>query len=120
MPLPAALLKRLAKRGLVNDAKDEEIIAESYDDFNPENYENPSSFAKRDENIWAERLKRRFTQNINSGVKGCSNKYNVHHRCTLFCAEKYGDGKPEPTKAYKVFLFNYLLNNFKEYLHFET
>lgn len=104
MPLPAALLKRLAKRGLVNDAKDEEIIAEDYDVNygNPENYNFGNPKKARDENVWATRLKRRFTQNINVGVKGCSNKYNVHHKCSLYCAEQFGDGIPEPTKSYKI------------------
>ena len=101
MPLPAALLKRLAKRGLVNDeAKDEEIIAEAYDLENPENYGNPT--LKTSENVWAERLKKRFTANINSGVKGCPNKYNVHHKCGLFCAEKFNNVKTDPSKAYKI------------------
>lgn len=106
MPLPAALLKKLAKRGIVNDGKtavekeQEEIIAEDYDDgVNPENYSHPTT--KRNENIWLDRLKKRLTTQKITGVKGCPNKYNVYHTCTLYCVEKFGEGNNTPSKAYK-------------------
>lgn len=97
MPLPAALLARLAKRGIVRDGKGkmslklhrhvlyfvfitepEEVIAEDYSekddtDVNPENYEYQSR--KRDGNIWQHKLKRRFQENV-KGVKG-KTKYSI-------------------------------------------
>lgn len=116
MPLPAALLKRLSKRGIVNDGtkkstpKDlpaEEIIAEDYDDDNPEpsidtdlDYQNPMKNKKP--NFWSERLKRRIIDgNINfKGYRACPNKYNVHHKCTLFCINTFGDGVQQPSSKY--------------------
>lgn len=85
MPLPAALLARLAKRGIVNTGKPrenpEETFAEDYSEkddqsINPDSYEYQSS--KRDDNVWTEKLKRRFKETTR-GVKGCPNKWNVHH-----------------------------------------
>lgn len=119
MALPPALLKRLAKRGLVDkgpnatpaprvQAPAEEIIAEDYDDVEEEPYDEykydykPKS-KKGKENFWSERLKRRITDGSSiNGYDACPNKCNVHHRCTLFCREKFGDGIKEPSSSYLV------------------
>jgi len=104
MPLPAALLARLAKRGIVSAAKPEETFAENYDysekddsNVNPESYEYRSS--RKDDNIWKDKVKRRFNETT-KGVKGCPNKWNVFHICTVFCLERWGEGH-KPSKSYK-------------------
>lgn len=119
MSLPPALLKRLAKRGLVEkgpnavhtlrqQAPAEEIIAENYDDveqepFDDGKYEYQPKIKKGRENFWSERLKRRITDGSNvNGYDGCPNKTNIYHRCTLFCAEKFGDGIKEPSANYLI------------------
>lgn len=122
MPLPPALLKRLAKRGLVNESSKktskltqpqqtpaEEIIAEDYDDVDEErpfdgdfaDYQQIQSKNKQ-QNFWSERLKRRIVDgSVNyKGYKGCPNKYNVHHKCTVFCINTFGEGIKEPSKIY--------------------
>lgn len=64
----------------------EETFAEDYSygdkEVNPENYEYQSR--KRDDNIWMEKVKRRFKE-TNKGVRGCPNKWNVFHGLLLFC-----------------------------------
>lgn len=117
MTLPPALLKRLAKRGLVEkgasaalaprqQAPAEEIIAEDYDEVEEEPYEDykydyQPKAKKGRENFWSERLKRRITDSTSlSGYEGCPNKCNIYHRCTLFCAETFGDGIKEPPASY--------------------
>lgn len=46
----------------------EEIIAEDYDNTNPDAYNHPTA---KNENIWSEKLKRRFTQTKDEeSVKG--------------------------------------------------
>lgn len=116
MPLPAALLARLAKRGIVNTGKvkgtwlivtlfvktwfvtdfcvylleiilePEETFAEDYsekdDSVNPDSYEYQGR--KRDDNIWMEKVKRRFKETT-KGVKGCPNKWNVFHSAWNWC-----------------------------------
>lgn len=117
MALPAALLKRLAKRGIVDkvpnasltprqQAPAEEIIAENYDDveeqpYDDYNYDYQPKPKKSRDNIWSERLKRRITDGTGTnGSDGCPNKYNIYHRCSLFCAETFGDGIKEPSSGY--------------------
>uniref|UniRef100_A0A293LUK5 WW domain-containing protein n=1 Tax=Ornithodoros erraticus TaxID=265619 RepID=A0A293LUK5_ORNER len=69
MPIPAALLARLKKRGIVkSDASEpeqpeEEVIAEDYDD-NPQD---------------------NSTQNRSGPCSGCPNKWNIYHECTAYC-----------------------------------
>lgn len=118
MPLPPALLKRLAKRGLVDksvkrvhsekaahQAPGEEIIAEDYDDVDenqPIDYEYnyQSQTKKSQQNFWSERLKKRIVDGSINGYKGCQNKYNIYHKCSLYCVNTFGDGIKEPTKSY--------------------
>lgn len=112
MPLPPALLKRLSKRGLVDksvkrtasekavqNAPAEEIIAENYDDVD-ENNDYKSHPKKLQHNFWSERVKKRIVDGSINGYKGCPNKYNIHHRCSLFCVNTFGDGIKEPPKSY--------------------
>uniref|UniRef100_A0A1B0GQN4 Polyglutamine tract-binding protein 1 n=1 Tax=Phlebotomus papatasi TaxID=29031 RepID=A0A1B0GQN4_PHLPP len=107
MPLPPALLARLAKRGIietgkgpVNNIQSEEIIAEDYDDIEePEQYDF-EPVKKPPENFWSESLKRRITEGNNLGYKGCPNKYNIFHKCTLFCINRWGDGIAHPSEEY--------------------
>lgn len=119
MPLPPALLKRLAKRGLVdkntkraqNDAKTahqapaEEIIAENYDDVDEAqpfeyDYDYQAHAKKSQQNFWSERLKKRIVDGSVNGYKGCGNKYNIYHKCSLYCVNTFGDGIKEPSKNY--------------------
>jgi hypothetical protein len=71
----------------------EETFAEDYSEkddqsVNPDSYEYQSN--KRGDNIWMEKVKRRFKETT-KGVKGCPNKWNVHHSKLIFqllCAYK--------------------------------
>lgn len=117
MPLPAALLKRLSKRGIVNDAAKksqtteshlapaEEIIAEDYDDEEQEKPAEPDhgyqGAAKSRKPNWGERIKQRIVaSNISQkGYRACPNKYNIHHSCTIHCVNTYGEGIA-PSDAY--------------------
>lgn len=112
MPLPPALLKRLAKRGLVDkstkrtvqQAPTEEIIAEDYDDVDDSQAINCDydyqTQPKKTQNYWSERVKKRIVDGSGNGYKGCPNKYNIHHKCSLFCVNTFGDGSKEPPKSY--------------------
>lgn len=78
----------------------EEIIAEDYDEVEepyPYDYE---PVKKPQENFWSERLKRRIVDGSITGYKGCPNKYNIYHKCTLYCMNVYGDGVTEPKRNY--------------------
>lgn len=119
MPLPPALLKRLAKRGLVDksakqksaaaaQAPTEEIIAEDYDDIDDEprpfeydyEYQSKPNRHRQPQNFWSERLKKRIVDGSINGYKGCPNKYNIHHKCSSYCVNTFGDGIKEPLKSY--------------------
>lgn len=118
--LPSALLKRLAKRGIIekNKAKKlietaerekndkEEIIAEDYDEID-DAVEEPNQYHeyeyrmnKPDENLWRDRIKTRMTEGGHSGYKCCPNKYNVFHKCSVFCVDRWGDGAQNPSDEY--------------------
>lgn len=80
----------------------EEIIAEDYDEV-----EEPYDFdydyqpaAKKPENFWSERIKRRIVDGSSTGFTGCPNKYNIYHKCSLHCISTWGDGISEPSKSY--------------------
>ncbi|KAI6217507.1 WW domain-containing protein [Aphelenchoides besseyi] len=78
MPLPAALLQRLQKRGIVPKAKDdEEVFIESYDG------------AAEDADEKDEQTRPR------SGAPGCPNRWNEFHLCTDFCYDHWQEGMPE-------------------------
>lgn len=113
--LPSALLKRLAKRGIIEKQKAkslienaekrekldrEEIIAENYD----EEEEGPSFdyeyVRKPEENLWKEKMKTRMTEGGYAGYKCCPNKYNIFHKCTVFCMENWSESNNEPSDEY--------------------
>uniref|UniRef100_A0A1B0GJ48 Polyglutamine-binding protein 1 n=1 Tax=Lutzomyia longipalpis TaxID=7200 RepID=A0A1B0GJ48_LUTLO len=106
MSLPPALLARLAKRGIIDSAKEpeniqnEEIIAEDYDEVEEPAQYDFEPVKKPQDNFWSESLKRRITEGNNLGYKGCPNKYNIFHRCTLFCINHWGDGITQPSEEY--------------------
>jgi len=137
--LPPALLARLSQRGLVQNKNATElhqnevieVIAEDYDELgndekhNAEEYQAPPqydnediTFRKRgDDNLWLERMRGRMGEaNSFTGYKGCPNKYNVWHKCTLYCVNRWEDGKKEPSreylKRYKRLLKKYPLPKF--------
>lgn len=150
MSLPAALLQRLKKRGLVTKQsgkyKDqyriqkednqlqlstgaapiseaiEEIIAENYDDDDksgPYPYkEDTSPEPKRrsvEEKFWSHRIKERIGVNESyHGYKLCPNKYNIYHKCSLYCVNKFNSSPlSQPShrylKRYKRLLRKYPL-----------
>ncbi|XP_004536388.1 uncharacterized protein LOC101461416 [Ceratitis capitata] len=129
MSLPPALLQRLAQRGLVNKSKtkeadpplsvpaeNEEVIAEDYDEMDvsednhagaheeyqyPPLYDTETGNKRVEENFWLERMKERMGEaSSTTGHRGCPNKYNIWHKCTLFCVNRWGDGKVEPSREY--------------------
>ncbi|XP_055913596.1 uncharacterized protein LOC129947173 [Eupeodes corollae] len=119
MSLPPALLKRLASRGLVkgsisddsalNETKadevleNEEIIAEDYDEIDieyPSQFDSYEPERRIEENFWIERMKLRIGDGNLSGYKGCPNKYNIYHKCNLYCVTRWGTGVLEPEKEY--------------------
>ncbi|XP_064473348.1 polyglutamine-binding protein 1-like [Ornithodoros turicata] len=77
MPIPAALLARLKKRGIVKsdvsepEQPEEEVIAEDYDDKPQEN----------------------SGQNRSGPCPGCPNKWNIYHECTAYCYDTWKQGK---------------------------
>ncbi|KAI6172463.1 Golgi-specific brefeldin A-resistance guanine nucleotide exchange factor 1 [Aphelenchoides besseyi] len=78
MPLPAALLQRLQKRGIVPKPKDdEEVFIESYDGA-------PEDADEKDEQT-----------RPRSGAPGCPNRWNEYHLCTDFCYDHWQEGMPE-------------------------
>lgn len=82
-------------------AEAEEIIAEDYDDVEEQHQDFEYQPTKKiPQNYWGERLKRRIVDGSGSGCIGCPNKYNIHHKCSLFCTNKYGDGIKEPSSEY--------------------
>jgi hypothetical protein len=53
----------------------EEVFVENYEhdeEINPENFEYQSK--KRDNNVWQEKLKRRFKETKDANITGCPNK----------------------------------------------
>jgi polyglutamine-binding protein 1 len=40
-------------------------------------------------------------QSSNLGYKNCPNKYNIFHKCSLFCIQNWGEGISKPDAAYK-------------------
>ncbi|XP_059611315.1 polyglutamine-binding protein 1 [Phlebotomus argentipes] len=107
MPLPPALLARLAKRGIIEGGKDaesiqnEEIIAEDYDDIEEPAQYDFEPVKKPPENFWSESLKRRITEGNSLGYKNCPNKYNIFHKCTLFCINRWTERVGHQSEEYK-------------------
>jgi len=125
MPLPAALLERLAKRGIVppsdedeqqqhalreqppirphNKEGEEEVIAEDYDDEDSESDRQNSDRDDAEVNDQSSRVNCSILRNQSSlarsrsPVPGCPNKVNLHHSCTDYCLNTYGKGKECPS-----------------------
>ncbi|KAH8236620.1 uncharacterized protein PQBP1 [Drosophila bipectinata] len=116
MSLPAALLQRLKKRGLVTKQSSsapaseaiEEIIAENYDDddknSSPYVYkEEPEPKRKNpEEQFWSNRIKERIGVNeSHHGYKLCPNKYNIWHKCSLYCVNRWTNAPNlQPSQKY--------------------
>ncbi|GFY74034.1 polyglutamine-binding protein 1 [Trichonephila inaurata madagascariensis] len=88
MPLPAALLARLQKRGIVKAVEpevEEEVIAEDYDDTEKttDNHQNG--------------IESKENSPLNEPWIGCPNKWNIYHDCTVFCKEFWGSGRDHPS-----------------------
>jgi len=95
MPLPAALLARLQKRGIVSEEEmakrrkmeeenqpEEEIIAEDYDDDGDDR----GSDGESDDEDGPQKL------------SVCPNQRNPYHECSDFCAKKWGFKLFKPEK----------------------
>ncbi|KFM72793.1 Polyglutamine-binding protein 1, partial [Stegodyphus mimosarum] len=89
MPLPAALLARLQKRGILKAAPEpeieEEVIAEDYDD-NEKTTDSYQNGVESDEIV-----------DLKEPWMGCPNKWNIYHECSKFCKENWGSGKEQPS-----------------------
>lgn len=113
MPLPAALVSRLAKRGLIqaqhqssavtpatpvtpasNAEEEEEVIAEDYDNQKKDTINNNVNDFEYGEEFMGNLEKKLM------GHFGCPNKYNIYHECTSYCEERWGQGHKEPDPAY--------------------
>ncbi|XP_075156600.1 poly-glutamine tract binding protein 1 [Haematobia irritans] len=140
MSLPPALLARLAQRGLVKKQKvqkenappdNEEVIAEDYDEMdtdthaqtNSDDYQYPSQYdldqdtvrKPAEDNNWLSQMKARMGEaTTTAGYKGCPNKYNIWHKCTLYCVNRWSEGitkpSPEYMKRYKRLIRKYPLS----------
>lgn len=105
MPLPPKLLAKLAKRGLVEkdvrENEKEEIIAEDYDEIE-EPYErfDYEPEKKKKENPWTLNIKKRITEGHILGYKKCPNKYNIFHKCNLFCVTFWSGKEKPPSEEY--------------------
>jgi len=108
MSVPAALLARLAKRGIISDKdlirnlnensnkkvlEEEEVIAECYDEGEKKTKETGSYIELCEEFLTFRDLKFQ-------GYSGCPNKYNVWHECCLFCKNHWGEDLQTPKKKY--------------------
>ncbi|XP_050443209.1 polyglutamine-binding protein 1 [Adelges cooleyi] len=101
MPLPPALAKRLATRGILsqNDAQtnvkevEEEVIAECYDDIQNSSSDSQDSDEENDKPD--PKILDKF-----KGHHGCPNKSNVYHECTTFCEQRWKNGNKRPKNGY--------------------
>ncbi|KAH8383968.1 hypothetical protein KR009_011531 [Drosophila setifemur] len=112
MSLPPTLLQRLKKRGLVTKQGEtiEEIIAENYDDddknSSPYIYKEESApepkRRKPEEKFWSHRIKERIGVNeSHHGYKLCPNKYNIFHKCSLYCVNRWTNSPHlQPSQKY--------------------
>lgn len=88
MPLPAALLARLQKRGIVKEKEKqgdevEEVFAEDYDDPVKE-----AEFAKPADD--PEPAKEEDDGPLTHQVPACPNRENKYHTCVDYCKERWG------------------------------
>ncbi|TMW51323.1 hypothetical protein DOY81_003602 [Sarcophaga bullata] len=111
-------------------AENEEVIAEDYDEMdtdnnnqqNSEEYQYPSQYdldhdlirKPIEDNNWLAQMKARMGEaGTAAGYKGCPNKYNIWHKCTLYCVNRWSEGitkpSPEYMKRYKRLIRKYPL-----------
>ncbi|XP_055531923.1 uncharacterized protein LOC129722493 [Wyeomyia smithii] len=88
------------------DLNNEEIIAEDYDEYdqiNPEAFEYPIQKRKINPALdWSEKMKQKMVKRYGfQSVDGCQNKYNIHHHCTMYCVQRYGEVEFEIEKEYE-------------------
>ncbi|KAM7350690.1 poly-glutamine tract binding protein 1 [Cochliomyia hominivorax] len=100
-----------------SNAENEEVIAEDYDEMdtdtqnqqNSEEYQYPSQYdldhdqvrKPMEDNNWLAQMKARMGEASSAaGYKCCPNKYNIWHKCTLFCINRWGEGIPKPSPEY--------------------
>ncbi|XP_012277315.1 polyglutamine-binding protein 1 [Orussus abietinus] len=93
MPLPATLVARLAKRGLITGSDKQESRKEAkkkvHEEVIAEDYDNTK------EEINQIDLVQKFM-----GYNGCPNKYNIYHECSKKCKEMWGTGHSQPSDKY--------------------
>ena len=115
MPLPAALLERLKKRGIVTEDRQssqqqeqrqqeyhEEVIAEDYDDEEEKEEEDKASVPRHQEpSVTIPAPSQHYSSFLGKHsllpVSGCPNKINVYHDCSDYCASRFGNGKEVPS-----------------------
>lgn len=106
-PFNSVAMSMLSKGGLFSSnstvPNSEEVIAEDYDEMEyPSQYENYEPAKRPEENFWIERMKLRIGDNNYAGFKGCPNKYNIYHKCTLFCVNRWEHCPSEPSREYMI------------------
>jgi polyglutamine-binding protein 1 len=90
MPLPAALLARLQKRGIVNaeasasPASKEEVLAENYESDSDSESEDGKDVGG---------------PAPSGAVPACPNTSNPFHTCTLYCSKRYEKGEGDGAGA---------------------
>ncbi|XP_023304404.2 uncharacterized protein LOC111686283 [Lucilia cuprina] len=102
---------------LTSAAENEEVIAEDYDEMdsdnqpvhNSEEYQYPSQYdldhdqvrKPMEDNNWLAQMKVRMGEASSAnGYKCCPNKYNIWHKCTLYCVNRWGEGITKPSAEY--------------------
>lgn len=98
-------------------ADNEEVIAEDYDEMdtdqgpghNSDDYQYPSQYdldhdtvrKPVEENNWLAQMKTRMGEaNSAAGYRCCPNKYNIWHKCTVYCVNRWSEGIPRPSPEY--------------------
>ena len=110
MPLPAALLERLKKRGIVSDQQptppkepqnteyQEEVIAEDYDDEGDSDSGSQNQGKPTTSDLPSfPGPASLFAKRSLPPVDGCPNKINLYHDCSDYCCTRYGCGKEVPS-----------------------
>lgn len=63
--------------------------------------ENETQKKKTNDSYWLTQMKARMGDaNSAAGHKGCPNKYNIWHRCSLYCVNRWKEGKTSPSSEY--------------------
>lgn len=76
---------------------------------NSEEYQYPSQYdldhdlvrKPMEDNNWLQQMKARMGEASSAaGYKCCPNKYNIWHKCTLYCVNRWAEGIPKPSAEY--------------------